>query len=100
MDRQINRKAIEDRQVRRLRRMLDATLPANEFYRRKCTGADPRQIDSLDQFHKLPLTTKDELVEDHENIRRSAPMYALSGRSLRPHPPNFGSDEATRDAVD
>ncbi len=73
MDRQINRKAIEDRQVRRLRRMLDATLPANEFYRRKFTGADPRQIDSLDQFYKLPLTTKDELVEDHENIRRSAP---------------------------
>ena len=49
-----------------MRRMLEAILPANEFYRRKYAGADLRQIDSLDQFHKLPFTTKGELVEDQQ----------------------------------
>jgi phenylacetate-CoA ligase len=66
VERQNNREAIEDRQVRRLRRTLDAIVPANEFYRRKYAGADLRQIDSLDQFHKLPFTTKGELVEDQQ----------------------------------
>lgn len=66
MDRQNSREAIEGRQVRRLRRVLDAVLPANEFYRGKYAGADLRQIDSLDQFHKLPFTTKGELVEDQQ----------------------------------
>ncbi|MGH7853459.1 MAG: phenylacetate--CoA ligase family protein [Candidatus Binatia bacterium] len=74
MDRQNNREAIEDRQVQRLRRMLDPILPANEFYRRKFAGFGIRQMDSLDHFHKLPFTTKDELVEDQQK-----------------HPP-FGSD--------
>ncbi len=66
MEKQNNREAIEDRQVRRLRLMLDAILPANEFYRRKFGDTDLRQIDSLDQFQELPFTTKDELVEDQQ----------------------------------
>jgi phenylacetate-CoA ligase len=67
VDEQNNRAAIENRQLRRLRRVLDAILQANEFYRGKFAGAGLRQIDSLDQFHKLPFTTKDELVEDQQN---------------------------------
>ena len=100
MDRQINREAIEDRQVRRLRRMMDATLPANEFYRRKFTGADPRQIDSLDQFHKLPLTTKDELVEDQRKHPPVGTDLTFPADRYGPHPPNFAATRATRDAVD
>ena len=46
--------------------MLDAILPANEFYRRKFGDADLRQMDSLDQFQELPFTTKGELVEDQQ----------------------------------
>jgi phenylacetate-CoA ligase len=66
MNRQDNRETIADRQIRRLHRMLDAVLPANKFYRRKFAGADLRSLASLDQFHKLPFTTKDELVEDQQ----------------------------------
>ena len=66
MEGQNNRKAIEDRQVRRLRLMLDALSPANEFYRRKFGNIDLRQMDSLDQFQELPFTTKHELVEDQQ----------------------------------
>ncbi len=46
--------------------MLDAIAPANEFYRRKFGNIDLRQMDSLDQVHKLPFTTKGELVDDQQ----------------------------------
>ena len=68
------RKAIEQEQFKRLRRMLKAILPANEFYGRKFARVGLEQIDSLEQLRKLPFTTKSELVEDQRN-----------------HPP-FGSD--------
>lgn len=74
MDVDNSRKPIGDRQIRRLRRIMDAVLPANEFYRQKFAGAGVRQVDSLEQFRTLPFTTKDELVEDQQK-----------------HPP-FGSD--------
>jgi phenylacetate-CoA ligase len=74
MEKVSSRDAIEAEQVRRLRRMLETILPANEFYRQKFARADIGQIDSLEQLRKLPCTTKSELVEDQ-----------------RQHPP-FGSD--------
>ena len=66
MDVPNNRQAIEERQIQRLRRVLETILPGNEFYRRKFTGAGLSQIDSLEQFGNLPFTTKNELVQDQE----------------------------------
>ena len=59
-----HRKGIEEYQVRRLREMLQAVLPSNEFYRRKFTEKLCSDIDSLAAFRKFPFTTKAELVQD------------------------------------
>ena len=69
-----DRAVIDPQQMHRFRRMLDAILTANEFYRRKFVSADLARVDSLEQFRSLPFTSKDELVADQ-----------------REHPP-FGSD--------
>jgi phenylacetate-CoA ligase len=61
------REGIEKEQLKRLRRMLHAILPANEFYRSKFADAGITQVESLEQFRNLPLTTKAELVEDQQN---------------------------------
>jgi phenylacetate-CoA ligase len=62
-----SRKAIEQEQCQRLRQMLQAILPANEFYGRKFAGVGLEQIDSLEQTRNLPFTTKSEFVEDQQN---------------------------------
>lgn len=69
-----SRAAVEEQQVKRLRQMLQAILPSNEFYRKKISADSLSDIDSLEKLKRLPFTTKSELVEDQ----------------LR-HPP-FGSD--------
>lgn len=58
------RQSIEEHQVKRLRQMLQAILPANEFYRKKLLEGGFADVDSLERFKRLPFTTKDELVED------------------------------------
>lgn len=69
-----SRAAVHQRQLEKLRRLLDAILPGNEFYRAKFTPIDTGRFDSLACLQNLPFTTKSELVEDQ-----------------RQHPP-FGSD--------
>ena len=44
--------------------MLQAVLPANEFYRKKFSALGPCEINSMETLKKLPFTTKNELVED------------------------------------
>ena len=47
--------------------LVQAALPANRFLRARCTRAglaDPRDLRTWDDFERLPLTTKSELVED------------------------------------
>ena len=61
-----NREEIEKEQFKRLRGMLQAVLPANEFYRCKFARGAIAQIDSLRQLRNLPVTTKSELVEDQQ----------------------------------
>ena len=60
------RKAIEKKQVKRLRQMLETILPSNPFYREKFSRAGLEQIDTLDQLRHLPFTTKSELVQDQQ----------------------------------
>ena len=58
------RDEIEEEQSKRLRRMLDAVLPANEFYRKKLLQKGLTDAGSLDELAHLPFTTKGELIED------------------------------------
>ena len=59
-----NHKAIEEQQFERLRRMIQAVLPTNDFYRKKLSNNDIKDIGSSDELVQLPFTTKGELVED------------------------------------
>ncbi len=59
-----NRNAIEHWQLKRLRQMLQAILPANEFYRKKFSGNGLPHIDSIEMLNSVPFTSKNELVED------------------------------------
>jgi phenylacetate-CoA ligase len=59
-----NRKEIEAGQSERLRRMFQAVLSANEFYRKKFLPAGLAEGGSLDDLPHLPFTTKGELMED------------------------------------
>ena len=59
-----NRDEIEEEQSKRLRRMLQAVLAANEFYRKKLSQKGLTDAGSLDELAELPFTTKGELIED------------------------------------
>jgi phenylacetate-CoA ligase len=59
-----NRDEIEEEQSKRLARMLQAVLPANEFYRKKLLQKGLTDAGSLEELAQLPFTTKGELIED------------------------------------
>jgi len=54
-------------QLERVRQMLRDILPGNAFYERKFAGVDPDQLHTLDDFARLPLTTKSELAADQHD---------------------------------
>ncbi len=60
------RDAIEKQQLDRLRQMLRVIAAENEFYRRKFSQARFQSINSLEELHRLPFTTKSELVVDQQ----------------------------------
>ena len=63
-----SREAIRAHQLTELRRLLDAVAAGNPFYKPilKQAGLDG-QIESLDQFiSRMPFTTKEAIVADHE----------------------------------
>lgn len=57
-----DRVAIEKLQLEKLRGMLQTIGHSNQFYRRKLGSL--ADVTSLDEFRKLPLTTKGELLSD------------------------------------
>jgi phenylacetate-CoA ligase len=59
-----SRSAIASNQLAQLRQLLRALVPANAFYSRKLAGFQVDSISSLEDFARLPFTTKTELVED------------------------------------
>jgi phenylacetate-CoA ligase len=64
-----DRSTIEARQLTKLRLLLAALLPGNRFYSRKllAAGVDP-DIGSISEFiERVPLTSKQELVQDQED---------------------------------
>lgn len=63
----LNRDALEARQLERLQHLLKEVSASNPFWQQKwnATGVDVNSIQSLADLQKLPITTKAELVEDH-----------------------------------
>jgi phenylacetate-CoA ligase len=59
-----SRKAIDERQLKRLQQMLKSVLPSNEFYRNKFSTHGSCEISSMETLKTLPFTTKNELVGD------------------------------------
>ena len=51
-------------QLARVREMLATVLPTNRFYGRKLTGFAPADVRTVEDFAKLPFTTKAELTAD------------------------------------
>ena len=66
----LNREELEKLQSKRLRKLLRAVLPTNQFYRAKFSRAKAERINSLRSLRDLPFTTKSELVEDQRASRR------------------------------
>lgn len=60
-----SRELIEQIQARRLAEMLEAIIPRNRFYTSKfeAAGVDAASVKTLEDLRKLPLTTKQELVD-------------------------------------
>lgn len=63
----LNREALQARQLQRLQHLLKEVSATNEFWQKKwaAAGVDVNSIQSLSDLQKLPITTKSELVEDH-----------------------------------
>jgi phenylacetate-CoA ligase len=65
----LDREALTEYQLRRLRRMLGAVLPTNAFYRQKLSAAgigDGTAIRGLADYRALPFTTREELSADRD----------------------------------
>lgn len=76
--------SIEQHQLHRLRRMLETVLPSNSFYRRKLGSSS--DVSSLDNFRKLPFTTKAELMTDQlENPPYGTDLTFPEHRYIRIH---------------
>ena len=59
-----DRRAVQERQLKRICQMLQEILPANEFYRKKFSADGHSHVDSIEMLNSIPVTTKRELVED------------------------------------
>lgn len=87
--------ALEQRQLAKLNRLIDEILPANAFYRRKLHGVVEFPLRALEDFRRIPFTTKQELVEDQAQhplfgtdltfpLERYVRVHQTSGTSGRP----------------
>lgn len=93
-----DRDELVESQLRRLREMLVPILRDNAFYREKLTGAglsSPGDVRTLDDYRRLPLTTKAELSADQDGhppygsnltycLREYIRVHQTSGTTGRP----------------
>ncbi len=63
----MSRDEIHNLQSARLKKMVDRVYHNVEFYRKKMQqmGIEPGDIDSIDDLHKLPFTTKNDLRDNY-----------------------------------
>jgi phenylacetate-CoA ligase len=93
----LSRAAIEDRQLELLQKLLETIAGRNRFWTRKYADADVdlRTIRSLEDFRRLPFSTKQELVDDqNENppygtnltfpLQQYCRLHQTSGTTGRP----------------
>lgn len=83
----MDREQIRERQAQKLRTLL-VHAGSNPFWRAKwkVAGVDPQGILSLDELNRLPLTTKQELVEDQQgNLPYGTFQGGDSRRFVRMH---------------
>jgi phenylacetate-CoA ligase len=91
------RAALQQRQLERVRQLLDEVSVHNPFWRAKlqAAGYQPGNITTLDDFRRLPLTTKHELVADQNAhppygtnltypLTRYCRLHQTSGTTGRP----------------
>lgn len=79
-------------QNERLTEMIERIYYNVPFYRKKLSelGIEPREINSIDQLHKLPFTTKDDLRDNYPFGMFAAPqqqivrLHASSGTTGKP----------------
>lgn len=57
---------LQTAQLARVRSLLAAVLPANAFYAKKLAGLRADDVRTLDDFAKLPFTTKADLTSDQK----------------------------------
>jgi len=92
-----NREQIRARQSERLSELLKALVPANPFWthRFRSAGVDLLAVRNIDDLQDLPLTTKADLVADHEahppfgsnltyDVTAYCRMHQTSGTTGRP----------------
>jgi phenylacetate-CoA ligase len=82
------RAAVERLQAERLAALLAEVLPHNRFYARKFAeaGLAPSSVRSPDDLHRLPFTTKAELLADQAGHPPLGEIHALpAGRYTRYH---------------
>ncbi len=63
----LGRQALQEIQLKKLQLMLGTVLQTNRFYRRKLGEAGIKRgedVKTLDDYHRLPFTTKEELSAD------------------------------------
>ena len=63
----LGRDALLSHQLSAVNKLLETILPANTFYKEKLSRIQ-RPIDSLDEFRKLPVTTKAELQTNNKEL--------------------------------
>lgn len=66
----LDREALEQIQLRKFRGMVDCLLERNTFYQNKLRAAGlkaGRDVQDLDDYRRLPFTTKEELLNDQIN---------------------------------
>ncbi len=87
-----NKEFINELQNRRLRRVVKKAYEETEFYREKYDqhGVGPKDIQTIEDLPKLPLVTKQDLVENFESVtlkslnRNKALAMGTSGSTGRP----------------
>ncbi len=77
------RKPLEALQIEKLRSMLKIVYGRNRFYTGKLenAGIHPEAIKTLEDLSRLPLTTKEELLQAQSDALQQFPLRGVAGYS-------------------
>ena len=88
----LSRDELREHQERRLRQLIGAVLPHNRFWAKTFAAVDlkPHDVWTLDDLGRLPLTTKESLVEDQfasPALQGALAFDAVLGTNFGPRSP-------------